>query len=204
MLPGHLIGATGAGDVKLFAAAGAFIGPAHILTAFHLHRARRRRRSRSWSRSCGAGSRQTVGEHGAADRDGGRERAGDRKPAREQPVRVRAGHRRRHDAGRAGILTLASTRDLTYGSHACVHGVRAGNDGRRRARLRHVQLHAAPAGQEQFDPDPPGRRRGRRTSTSAPSCGARTSASSTGRPTPCPPTRSATPRTSSAAAWCCR
>jgi prepilin peptidase CpaA len=34
MLPGHLIGATGAGDVKLFAAAGAFIGPAHILTAF--------------------------------------------------------------------------------------------------------------------------------------------------------------------------
>jgi prepilin peptidase CpaA len=34
MLPGHLIGATGAGDVKLFAAAGAFVGPAHILTAF--------------------------------------------------------------------------------------------------------------------------------------------------------------------------
>ena len=34
MLPGHLIGATGAGDVKLFAAAGAFIGPAHILMAF--------------------------------------------------------------------------------------------------------------------------------------------------------------------------
>lgn len=33
MLPGHLVGATGAGDVKLFAAAGAFIGPAHILTA---------------------------------------------------------------------------------------------------------------------------------------------------------------------------
>jgi prepilin peptidase CpaA len=34
MLPGHLIGATGAGDVKLFAAAGAFVGPAHILAAF--------------------------------------------------------------------------------------------------------------------------------------------------------------------------
>jgi prepilin peptidase CpaA len=34
MLPGHLIGATGAGDVKLFAAAGAFVGPAHILRAF--------------------------------------------------------------------------------------------------------------------------------------------------------------------------
>ena len=34
MLPGHLIGATGAGDVKLFAAAGAFVGPAHIVAAF--------------------------------------------------------------------------------------------------------------------------------------------------------------------------
>ena len=34
MLPGHMIGATGAGDVKLFAAAGAFIGPRHMLTAF--------------------------------------------------------------------------------------------------------------------------------------------------------------------------
>ena len=34
MLPGHLIGATGAGDVKLFAAAGAFIGPGHIIGAF--------------------------------------------------------------------------------------------------------------------------------------------------------------------------
>jgi prepilin peptidase CpaA len=34
MLPGHMIGATGAGDVKLFAAAGAFIGPSHIAIAF--------------------------------------------------------------------------------------------------------------------------------------------------------------------------
>jgi prepilin peptidase CpaA len=34
MLPGHIIGATGAGDVKLFAAMGAFIGPRHIFTAF--------------------------------------------------------------------------------------------------------------------------------------------------------------------------
>jgi prepilin peptidase CpaA len=34
MLPGHLLGATGAGDVKFFAAMGALIGPAHIATAF--------------------------------------------------------------------------------------------------------------------------------------------------------------------------
>ena len=34
MLPGHIIGATGAGDVKLFAAVGALIGPMPIGTAF--------------------------------------------------------------------------------------------------------------------------------------------------------------------------
>jgi len=34
MLPGHLIGATGAGDVKLFAAIGTLIGPVHIGVAF--------------------------------------------------------------------------------------------------------------------------------------------------------------------------
>ena len=34
MLPGHVFGATGAGDVKFFAGMGALIGPAHIATAF--------------------------------------------------------------------------------------------------------------------------------------------------------------------------
>ena len=34
MLPGHLIGATGAGDVKLFAAIGTLIGPGAIVMAF--------------------------------------------------------------------------------------------------------------------------------------------------------------------------
>ena len=34
MLPGHIFGATGAGDVKLFAAMGALIGPRAILSAF--------------------------------------------------------------------------------------------------------------------------------------------------------------------------
>ena len=34
MLPGHLFGATGAGDVKLFAATGALIGPVPIAVAF--------------------------------------------------------------------------------------------------------------------------------------------------------------------------
>jgi len=34
MLPGHLIGATGAGDVKLFAAIGTLLGPVGIGIAF--------------------------------------------------------------------------------------------------------------------------------------------------------------------------
>jgi prepilin peptidase CpaA len=34
MLPGHLIGATGAGDVKLFAAIGTLLGPVGIAVAF--------------------------------------------------------------------------------------------------------------------------------------------------------------------------
>lgn len=34
MLPGHVVGATGAGDVKLFAAIGTVLGPAGIAVAF--------------------------------------------------------------------------------------------------------------------------------------------------------------------------
>jgi prepilin peptidase CpaA len=34
MLPGHIVGATGAGDVKLFAAVGTLLGPSHIVAAF--------------------------------------------------------------------------------------------------------------------------------------------------------------------------
>jgi prepilin peptidase CpaA len=34
MLPGHIVGATGAGDVKLFAAIGTLLGPAGIAAAF--------------------------------------------------------------------------------------------------------------------------------------------------------------------------
>ena len=34
MLPGHVLGATGAGDVKLMAAVGAIVGPALVVRAF--------------------------------------------------------------------------------------------------------------------------------------------------------------------------
>ncbi len=34
MLPGHVLGATGAGDVKFMAAVGAIVGPGHVVSAF--------------------------------------------------------------------------------------------------------------------------------------------------------------------------
>lgn len=34
MLPGHLLGATGAGDLKLLASVGAIVGPAEVVAAF--------------------------------------------------------------------------------------------------------------------------------------------------------------------------
>ena len=63
MLPGHLFGATGGGDVKLFAAAGTLLGPAATLWAFAatlvaggvlalavaVHRRRQRRADRSFA-----------------------------------------------------------------------------------------------------------------------------------------------------------
>ena len=36
MMPGHVFGATGAGDVKLFAAAGTLLGASHVVPAFLL------------------------------------------------------------------------------------------------------------------------------------------------------------------------
>ena len=49
MLPGHVFGATGAGDVKLFAAAGTLLGSGRIVTAF-LYRRHRRRNPRGGHR----------------------------------------------------------------------------------------------------------------------------------------------------------
>ena len=47
MMPGHLIGATGAGDVKLMAAVGAVVGPGMVLPRVSLHgRGRRCLRAR--------------------------------------------------------------------------------------------------------------------------------------------------------------
>ena len=113
MLPGHLFGATGAGDVKLFAAAGAFIGPAHILARLSLYRDCRRRSSRSSSRC--RGSRLRADRSAAPRRliaTVGAERVG----AIESPVRnnrfaYAPGDCRRRDARRPrSVKEMAMTR----------------------------------------------------------------------------------------------
>ena len=52
MMPGHMLGATGAGDVKFMAAVGAIVGPALVVSAFLVYRPRRR--------GAGAGSRDPT------------------------------------------------------------------------------------------------------------------------------------------------
>ncbi len=60
MMPGHVLGATGAGDVKLMAAVGAIVGPAMVVTAF-LFTAIAGGRARGGRRACsGSGSAATL------------------------------------------------------------------------------------------------------------------------------------------------
>jgi prepilin peptidase CpaA len=82
MLPAHLVGATGAGDVKLFAAIGTLLGPAATATAFAytalaggaialLVAVRRRRLGHTLERTAAlirtAGANVAEIEHGASD-----------------------------------------------------------------------------------------------------------------------------------------
>ena len=65
MLPGHLIGATGAGDVKLFAALGALLGPRRDVLRVRLH-GDRGRRARGGRRPAAADARRDDGADGHA------------------------------------------------------------------------------------------------------------------------------------------
>ena len=101
MMPGHVLGATGAGDVKLMAAVGAIVGPALVVTAFLFTAvaggvlavvvAARRRRLSATLAGTGrlvAGSAETRAR--PAQRTGG------------EQVRVRARHRGRQHPRRVG------------------------------------------------------------------------------------------------------
>ena len=111
MLPGHLFGATGAGDVKLFAAMGTLLGPGAIFNAFLYtaiaggllalvvaagggDSATRSTGSPRWSRTRGANADAIDG-------------AGP-----QQPVRLCAGDRRRGAARRTGSVSHGPARLL--------------------------------------------------------------------------------------------
>ncbi len=63
MIPGHLLGATGAGDVKLMAAVGAVVGPATVVTAF-LFTALPVESWRWWWRNAGGAWPPTIAQTG--------------------------------------------------------------------------------------------------------------------------------------------
>ena len=104
MMPGHIFGATGAGDVKLLAAAGALLGPTDTIYAFlytamaggvlALVVAVARRRV---SQTLVSTSRLMSGERAGARRD--------REHVVGQPVCLRPRDRDRRRAGRAQLVT---------------------------------------------------------------------------------------------------
>ena len=109
MLPGHLLGATGAGDVKLMAAVGAIARSGAGRDRLPLHRARRRRAGRRGRGAAAAPARPRspgTGRLVAAP-------AGPRQhPVRRRitALRLRAGHRHRLRAGRVHWIARQSRR----------------------------------------------------------------------------------------------
>ena len=104
MMPGHIFGATGAGDVKLLAAAGALLGPTDTIYAFlytaiagGVLAAARRRRAPPLQQTLASTGRLMSGSDAGARRD--------REHVVGQPVCLRPGDRDRRRAGRAQLVT---------------------------------------------------------------------------------------------------
>ena len=195
MLPGHLIGATGAGDVKLFAALGTLLGPRAVFFAFvytaiaggvlAVAVAMRRRRLR-----------RTMERTAMLRRSRRRERRGDRTGIdRTTDSRTRRRSRSGRSWRRLGFWRSDTSLGTSYGSHARVHRARAGH-WRRAARspspptttcrsmpAKTVSMPTKPVVVAATDLDIGAElTRGRRPHRS------------TGRPTPCPPTRFTDPK----------
>ena len=83
MMPGHVIGATGAGDVKLMAAVGAIVGPDLALPRVSLSR-----RSPAASSRSRSPLRRGILADNAAGRRPPRDRAGGRAPRSKSPARA--------------------------------------------------------------------------------------------------------------------
>jgi hypothetical protein len=98
MMPGHIFGRTGGGDVKLLAAAGALLGPTDTIYAFLYTAIARRRRVAPPPRSDAClDERAGVGQPAGARR-GGKHRLG-------QPVCLCPRDRDRGRAGRTQLVT---------------------------------------------------------------------------------------------------
>ena len=98
MLPGYLLGATGAGDVKLMAAVGALLGPDGILWAF-LYTTIAGGAIALVIAAWRGRLQTTLDETMWLVLDLRRERSGDRGPEGEQPFSVCAGHCDRRGVG---------------------------------------------------------------------------------------------------------
>ncbi len=85
MLPGHVLGATGAGDVKLMAAVGSLLGPLAGRQRRALHGGRGRCAGGGGGDAATA-ARDDAGGHGPDDRGAGRREARDRSPGRPRAV----------------------------------------------------------------------------------------------------------------------
>ena len=127
MLPGHLVGATGAGDVKLFAGRRHAARPGGHRSRVRVYGDLRAARWRSrWPLHRGR-LHDTLQETATLVVTGGANVARIERPSAEQPVRVRAGDRARRARGGAWILiggTTPSSRELIWlecGFSSCSH-----------------------------------------------------------------------------------
>ncbi len=103
MMPGHALGATGAGDVKLMAAVGAIVGPALVLSAFLFTAIAGGVLALIVAMQTPAAGRDARGDRPADGRTriGG---AGDQGRVERQPVRIRTRDRDRQRARGAHVV----------------------------------------------------------------------------------------------------
>ena len=170
MLPGHALGATGAGDVKLMAAIGALVGPGMVVNAFLFTAVA------GGVLAVAVALRQPPGSAPPSrgrpsDRGPDRSQAADRIGDAIEPVRVRSSDRRGQRArGADGVDSIADWRlqSVDLASRVVRHthmrnrifavlaiAVLAGGG----IGVRHIQRHQQPAGRDGPDADEARRRR---------------------------------------------
>ena len=151
MLPGHALGATGAGDVKLMAAVGAMVGPVTVVTAFAFTAIAGGIMALVACDSSAATRRDARGDrqvHLGTDRGEAADRIGNT----IEPVRVRSGNCDGQRARRAdwaeAVKRFRSTERHTHYAQPNLRRTRHRYPRRRRVGVRNLQLRQQPAGQD--------------------------------------------------------